>query len=163
MNCEARRKKSRKRQSRDGLKEEMRCRDTMFCLFSPHLLRLCLCLTGGRRRSAHLHTHLSSVENQIRDLDAQFTSEYHATEHASDDTVPKMVKLQADMSAVKGQLSGMQQQIERLAETVTDALRAAPAPAPAPAPRVSRRPTGSSLTYAHRPNASVQLARQERL
>ena len=117
----------------------------------------------GQVGSDDLHKHLSAVESQIRDIDAHFTSEYHAAEHASDDTVPKMVKLQADMSAVKGQLGDMQQQIERLAETVSDALRATPAPsASAPVPRVNRPPSGASVTYAYAPHPDV-LARQEHL
>ena len=111
-----------------------------------------------------LHKHLCAVESQIRDIDAHFTSEYHAAEHASDDTVPKMVKLQADMLAVKGQLGGMQQQIERLTETVSDALRAAPVPSvPVSAPRVTRPPAGARVTYAPHPDVLAHLARQEHL
>ena len=102
--------------------------------------------------SKELHSHLDHVESQLRDLDAHFADDQTARATpvpgamANEAAMPLVAKLQADVTAVKGQLSAMQHQIERMA----DALLAAPRTSP-PAPRASppaRVPSeGKTVTY----------------
>ena len=111
--------------------------------------------------SEELHSHLNSVESQLRDLDAHFADDQAARATpapgamANEAAMPLVAKLQADVTAVKGQLSAMQHQIERMADALLAAPRASP-PAPRASPPARVPPEGKTMTY-RRGRTSEQL------